>query len=391
MNTLKKIIKGALIFLVIINLAILISGKLYLYKLMSNTIFKGRMGPSITEYQIFDNREVKAGTAQPWPNSTNYNSKNISESNLQDFEKLKTIAYIIIKNDSIYHEQYWDGFGEDSHTNSFSMAKTIVGILIGAAIEDGKIASVNQPVSDFLPEFKEGKGSQLTVKHLLMMSSGINFDENYINPFSYPALAYYGSDIKDVLKNYEVVEEPGKVFKYLSGNTQLLCSILEKVTNKTLSDYASEKLWIPMGAKHSAFWSLDHKDGVEKAYCCFNSNALDFARIGKLYLDSGKWNGTQIIPQDFVFNSIKPGDNLDGYGTKNNLYGYHWWIIPNYKGHDIFYARGILGQYVICIPDENMIVVRLGHQRIKPKKSNEHSQDAYSYIDAALQMCGNVK
>jgi CubicO group peptidase (beta-lactamase class C family) len=388
MNVLKKIGKWLLIIIVILNILILVSGKLYLYKLLGNTVLQGRMGPSLTEYTIFENREVKTGKVQPWKISGNYNKKSIPESHIQEFEKMKTVAYVVIKDDSIVHEQYWDGFNADSYTNSFSMSKTIVSILIGAAIEEGKIKSVDQPICDFLPEFKEGKNANVTIKHLLTMSSGINFDENYINPFSYPAVAYYGTDINEILKNYKAVEDPGKVFKYLGGNTQLLASILEKVTGKTLSDYASEKLWIPLGAKNTAYWSLDRKGGVEKASCCFNSNARDFARIGKLYLDSGKLNGIQLIPLDYVLNSIKPADMITELGKKSEEYGYQWWIIPNYKGHYIFYARGILGQYVFCIPDKKMIVVHLGHIRGKRVPNQSHYEDGYHYLDAALEMYG---
>jgi CubicO group peptidase (beta-lactamase class C family) len=389
MKILKNIGKWILIILVVFNIIILISGKLYLYKLINNTLLKGRMGPSLTEYLIFDNREVKIGTPQPWNRAVNCNKKSIPQEQLTEFEKFKTVAYVIIKNDSVVHEQYWDGFNEDSYSNSFSMAKTIVSVLIGSAIEEGKIKSVDQPISDFLPEFKEGEGAKITIKHLLTMSSGINFDEDYINPFSYPAVAYYDTDIKEILKRYKSVDEPGKVFKYLGGNTQLLASILEKVTGKNVSDYASEKLWIPIGAKNPAYWSLDHEGGVEKASCCFNSNALDFAKVGKLYLDSGKWNGKELVPLDYVLNSIKPAGLVDEAGKKNEKYGYQWWTIPNYKGHDIFYIRGILGQYVFCIPDKKMIVVRLGHKREKTLPGQDHPGDVFRYLDVALQMYGN--
>jgi CubicO group peptidase (beta-lactamase class C family) len=219
------------------------------------------------------------------------------------------------------------------------------------------------------------------------MSSGINFDENYVSPFAYPAQAYYGSDLHKLTYGYKVTEESGKVFKYLSGNSELLGFILQKATGKTLSEYMSEKLWKPLGAKNSAFWSLDAKDGMEKAYCCFNSNALDFARLGELYLDSGKWNGQQIISAEYVARSIEPAPLNDVDGKKNNLYGYAWWLIPDYKGHSIFYARGILGQYIICIPDKKMVVVRLGSKREKPK-GNNHPADVFYYIDAALEMYG---
>jgi CubicO group peptidase (beta-lactamase class C family) len=388
MKILKQAGKWLLILLVLLNVIIIVSGKTYLYKGIGNTYLKGRSGPSAKEYKIFENREIKAGTHQKWPVASNYNAATLAENYLKDFKRLETFSFVIIKNDSMVHEQYWDGNDENSYSNSFSMGKTITSILIGIAINEGKIKSEDQPVGDFLPEFKEGENAKLTIKHLLTMSSGINFDEDYVNPLAYPAAAYYGTDLKKLTYKYKVVTEPGKAFEYLSGNTQLLGFILEKATGTSVSDYASEKLWQPTGAKNSAFWSLDHEGGSEKAYCCFNSNAPDFARIGKLYLDSGKWNGNAIVSSEYALNSIKPADLLDESGNKNEKYGYSWWIIPNYKGHYIFYARGILGQYVVCIPDKDMIVVRLGDKKEKKMPGEDHPKDLFYYIDAALEMYG---
>jgi CubicO group peptidase (beta-lactamase class C family) len=389
MKILKKAGKWLLIIFVILNLIIIVSGKTYLYKAAANTYLKGRSGPSISEYLVFDNREVKAGTPQLWHLASTFNKKTISDTHQKQFADMQTVAFLVIKNDSITHEQYWDGYGEDSHSNSFSMAKTITSILIGMAIDEGKIKGVDQPVSDFLPEFKEGENAKLTIKDLLTMSSGINFDEDYVSPFAYPAKAYYGGDIKKLTYSYKVVEEPGKTFSYLSGNTEFLGLILEKAIGKSVSEYASEKLWKPLGAKNSAFWSLDHEGGMEKTYCCFNSNARDFARIGQLYLDSGKWNGNQLISKDYVLNSIKPADIMDDFGKKNAKYGYCWWLMPNYKGHQIFYAQGLCGQYVLCIPDQKMIVVRLGSKKEKKEHGEDHPADVFYYIDAALEMYGS--
>jgi CubicO group peptidase (beta-lactamase class C family) len=221
------------------------------------------------------------------------------------------------------------------------------------------------------------------------MSSGLDFDEDYVNPFAYPAKAYYGDDLTKLTYSYKVIDEPGKKFKYLSGNSELLSFVIKKATGKTISEYMSEKLWQPLGAKNSAFWSLDHEGGVEKAYCCFNTDARDFARFGELYLDSGKWNGRQIVNMEYVLNSVKPADLVnESDGNKNTQYGYSWWLIPEYKGHCIFYARGILGQYVACIPDLKMIVVRLGKKREKARENLPPSDLSY-YLDAALEMYGN--
>ena len=241
-------------------------------------------------------------------------------------------------------------------------------------------------MGDFLPEYKEGDKSKITIRHLVTMSSGINFDESYINPIGFAAEAYYGSDLRKLLLKYDAEKEPGKQFEYLSGNTQLLGFVLSKATGMSVSDYASEKLWKPLEAEHDAYWSLDHKDGDEKAYCCFNSNARDFARVGKLYLDSGRWDTTQVVPENYVLESIVPAPTMDD-GSPNQRYGYSWWLMPNYKGHSIFYMRGVLGQYTIMIPEKKMIVVRLGRRR-ELTAVNGHPTDLYWYIDAALEMCG---
>ncbi len=388
MKILKIIGKWFLIILVVLNLAIIITGKSYIYKALRCTYMKGRSGADIDNYLFFENRVIKAGTPQEWSISKSYNKKPIPEKYIPQIEKLKTIAFLVVKNDSIIHEQYWEGYGEKSISNSFSMGKSIVSMLIGVAIDEGKIKNEDQPVGDFLPEFKKGKKATITIKHLLTMSSGIDFDEDYKNPLSYTAEAYFGTDLEGLTLKHEVVAEPGKTWKYLSGNTELLALILKKATGKTLSEYASEKLWKPIGASKDALWSLDKKEGNEKAYCCFNSNARDFARFGKLYLDSGKWNGNQIISSAYVLKSITPADLMDDTGKRNSKYGYQFWLIPNYKGHDIFYMRGILGQYVLCIPDKNMIVVRLGHKREKPIPGQDYPSDVSMYLDAALEMVG---
>ncbi len=387
LKILKSFFKWLLILMVVLNILILVSGKTYLYKGFANTYLKGRVTADIDEYKIFDNRTVKAGTSKEWAQGKDYNTKKIPSQYLGDMERMKTIAYLVIQNDSIRHEEYWHGYSDTSHTSSFSMAKTFISILVGIAIEEGKIKSLDEPVGNFLPEYEEGDKSKVTIRHLITMSSGINFDESYINPIGFAAEAYYGDDLRKLIFKYDAEREPGKHFEYLSGNTQLLGFVLSKATGMSVSDYASEKLWKPLEAEHDAYWSLDHKDGDEKAYCCFNSNARDFARIGKLYLDSGRYNGRQIVPEKYVLESIQPAPTMDvKENTSNKRYGYSWWLLPKYKEHNIFYMRGVLGQYIIMIPEKKMTIVRLGRKR-ELTAINGHPTDLYWYIDAALEMC----
>ncbi|MCU0433661.1 MAG: beta-lactamase family protein [Bacteroidia bacterium] len=377
---------GLLLILAVLNLFILFSGRTYLYKGVWNTYLKGRSGPSVNEYAIFENRTLQPVSPQPWPLAARLNAQTIPPDLLAKITGIETGALLIIRRDTILHEQYWGEFSSTSHTNSFSMAKTVVSILVGCAIEDGYIKSIDQPVGDFLPEYKKGDFSRITIKHLLTMSSGISFDEDYVNPLAYPAESYYGSNLRELTFGYDKVHSPpGQTFEYLSGNTQLLGFVLRAATGKPVSDYATQRLWGPAGCEQTAFWSLDHEGGDEKSFCCLNSNARDFARIGKLYLDSGRWNGKQLVPETYALQSVQPAGLKRKDGSVCDDYGYSWWLIPNYNGHRIFYARGILGQYVLCIPDLDMIVVRLGQKRL-PNDSDDVPEDVHYYLDAALAM-----
>lgn len=389
----RKFLKRFGLFLLFVliaaNLFIVFTGRFYLYKGVWYTYLHGRSGPSATEYDIFDYHEIKSGSPQAWPVAKDCNAKDIPAAILKGMTEIETGAFLIIKNDSIRCEKYWGEFSDHSMTNSFSVAKTVVSVLVGCAIQDGKIKNIDQPVGDFLSEFKTGDRAKITIKHLLTMSSGIAFDESYANPLAYPAEAYYGSNLKKLTLSYEKTNEaPGQTFRYLSGNSQLLGFVLQKATGKSVADYASEKLWIPLGCEHPAFWSVDSKEnGNEKSFCCLNTNARDFARIGKLYLDSGRWNGKQIVPEDYALASVKPVGTKRTNGTPCLDYGYSWWMIPDYKGHPVFYARGILGQYIIVVPDQNMIIVRLGQKRL-PNDSDDMPEDVRYYMDAALEMYG---
>ena len=355
----KKAFKFILLFVLAIVLLFSVyaiaSGRTYLFR----AVYYNFAG--IDDYKIFDNNIVASGTPQPWPVSGSYNNLAIPGDLDQMLGSLKTVALLVIKNDSLLYERYWDGYSDSSLSNSFSVAKSITSILIGAAIKEGRIKSVEEPVSNYLPEFREGLASKLQIRHLLTMSSGSDWDESYANPFSVTTESYYGSDLYKTATGVKIVREPGTYHSYKSGDTELLGLILEKATGKSVSEYASEKLWTPVGAEHPAKWSLDKKGGHEKSFCCFNTNARDFARIGKLMLDSGRWNGQEIIDSAYYLQSITAHGIADEGGSPCDYYGYQWWIYP--AVHGVFYARGILGQYIIVIPSKNMVIVRLGHER----------------------------
>ena len=340
--------------------------------------------PGIEDYPIFENRTVAAGIGQEWPIDSLLNQLKIDDETLAKMEIYEPVSFLVIKDGKIIFEKYWEEYGTETLSNSFSMSKSIVGLLVGAAIDDGYIKSIKQPVSDFIPEFRNEKNRDLKIKDVLTMSSGLNWNESYASLFSTTTNAYYGNNINELIYKLEVTEKPGVSFNYLSGNTQLLAMLVEAATNRKISEYVSEKFWKPMGAINDALWCLDDENGMEKAYCCFNSNARDFARWGQLILNNGTWNGDTLISPDYIQASIHAADLTDETGNKINYYGYQWWI-HDANGWKVPYMRGILGQYVFVIPEENAVVVRLGHKRSDEKK-NHHPIDSYLYLETAKKL-----
>lgn len=267
----------------------------------------------------------------------------------------KTVAFLIIQNDTIQYEKYFAGYEAESIVPSFSMAKSVTSILIGCAIDEGLINSVNDPVIQYIPELKKKGFDRVTIEHLLQMTSGLDFNEGYFNPFGDVATFYYGTNLRKAIPKMELKQEPGKSFEYISGNTQLLGLVLERaLKTKTVTQYLEEKLWIPLQMEFDASWSLDRKkDGLEKTFCCLNARARDFAKIGRLYLNKGNWNGKQIVSASWVEQSIR----MDSSHGSAAYYQYQWWI-PTKTGD--FMAQGILGQYIYVNPQKNLIIVRLG-------------------------------
>lgn len=349
--------------------------------------------PKIDQYRIFENRIVHAGEPHPWPFSTYYNRYRIPEQYLNDFDKLGTIAYLIIQNGELLFEQYWNNYSPQSYSNSFSMAKSIVSLAVGCAIDDGFMSDLDQPVSDYFPQFKGFNGKTLTVRHLLTMSAGLDFQEAYSSIFSSTTEIYYGNDLNKFILGMKSIAEPGVNFIYQSGVTQLLASIVEKATGENISSYVSRKIWTPIQAEEDALWSLDRRDGMEKAFCCFNTNARDFARLGQLILNEGIWNGRQIVSAKYIREATTPDESLidkechrQECQDMNRQYGFQFWILEK-DGMKIPYLRGLLGQYIFVIPDKNAVVVRLGHAKMKAYTDGQnYPADIDIWLNAAMDI-----
>lgn len=352
----------------------------YLIRAVRVTYLTGHKTAFLQDYSYFKNREIKKGTAQPWNISKDYNKVPATEKLNQTHKELQTTSFVIIKSDSIFHESYFDIGKADSKTNSFSMAKSIITAALGKAIDLGMIPSLDAKVIDYLPELTGKFAKEVTVGDLASMASGQHWDENYYGPTSVTTQAYFKTDLRSLMLSLPIDKKPGQQFIYQSGDTQLLAMVLEKATKMTVADFVSKYFWQPMGMEQDALWQIDHADnGIEKAYCCIASNARDFARFGKLYLQNGMWNGEQIISSNYIQKSINPR-------FKNSpQYGYGWWL-SNYKNKHIYYMRGHLGQFTIVIPEDDIIIVRLGHLKGLQTTTDAHSNDLYIYIDETYKM-----
>ena len=380
---------------------IVIAGVVIFLYIPSNSYIRRaliHLKPKIDQYTIFENRVVKADNPHPWEFASDVENKQIAPEFSPDFKKYQTVGYIVIQHNKIILEQYWYNYTPLSLSNSFSMSKSIISLLIGCAITDGYIKNVDQPVSDFLPQWTSYDGKVLTIKDLLTMSAGVEWDESYSSLMSKTTQAYYGKDLWKLVQTEKLIEKPGVRFNYQSGVSQILAFVLQKATDKTIADYASEKIWTPIEAEEDAQWSLDHKDGHEKAYCCFNTNARDFARLGQLILNKGMWDGEQVVDSNYLREAttpaswlkftrkLLPGETTARPPVHCTFYGYQFWLV-NYHGLKIVNMRGMLGQYILVIPQLDAVIVRLGKKRDKEYNvEQEYPKDLEIWVNAGLEV-----
>jgi len=356
----------------------LLKGTRVIYLTGNNTAY-------LSDYKYFDNRVIDPSpVAQPWAKHNDYNTIIETDELAAINKERETKAFLVIKNDSIVFEKYFDGYNESSKSNAFSMTKSITVTLLGKAIMDGKIKSLDQPVGDFFDEYKTGLGAELTVGDLASMSSGMEWSEKYYSIINITSESYFTDDLRSLILNQKIINKPGQKFRYSSGDTQLLGMVIEKAANTNLSDYLRNNFTIHMGFENEALWQLDSEEsGMEKAYCCFASNAKDFARFGKLYKDNGKWNNEILLDSTFINKAINPVFDTSPY------YGYGWWLY-NYNGKKVFTMNGHRGQFVIVFPEEDIIIVRLGDKNMRGDDDDDDDGDLYKYISGGYKLATSI-
>jgi CubicO group peptidase (beta-lactamase class C family) len=275
---------------------------------------------------------------------------------LHDYlENHKTLAFLFIRNDTIRHEYYFDDYDSMAVIPVFSVAKSYISALTGIAIDKGFFNNINDSITLYIPELR-GKGlEQISIKNLLEMRSGLDYQEKYNSPFADMAKYYYGKNLDNYVSKLKLAAEPGLRYNYQSVNTLLLGIALENATQKSPARLLEEWIWQKTDMEFDASWSVDSKKNNRiKAFCCINLRARDLAKFGKLYLNNGKWKDEQIIPKAWIAESLQiQNDSRDSGGFP---YTYHWRTLEDGS----FFAKGILGQYLYVNPEKQVIIVRLG-------------------------------
>jgi CubicO group peptidase (beta-lactamase class C family) len=281
-----------------------------------------------------------------------------------------TTAFLVLKDDQLLYEGYFNGADRSSTQTSFSVAKSFGSALIGIAIAEGSIAGLDDPITRYLPELAGRPGlDQVHIRHLLTMTSGLRYNGTGMggSPFGDDAYSYYDPDLRALALGVQAEIPPGGRWQYDNFHPLLLGMILERATGRTVSAYLSEKLWQPLGMEAPGSWSLDSRhDGFEKMESGLNGRAIDFAKFGRLYLRGGSWDGRQLVPRAWVEASTRHDPAVAGPATsppgeewaRSLDYGCLWWLDPRAPGR--FFAMGNLGQYIYVAPDRDAVLVRFG-------------------------------
>jgi len=285
-----------------------------------------------------------------------------------------TQAFIVIQDGTILYEEYFNQTQRDTIVTSFSVAKSFTSALVGVAIDEGYIRSVDDPITDYLPELaaRDSRFERITIRHLLLMSSGLEYKAFRLLLLNGddPLTTYYPDQRELALQNTRIVDPPGEYFQYNKYHPQLLGMILERSTGVSVTEYLQEKIWRPLGMEFGGSWSVDSPaSDFEKMETGVNARAIDFAKFGHLFLSDGNWNGEQVISRAWIAESTRPyfpANNAAYYPEwfseipQDGYYKYMWWGIAIEPGSYDFVAHGDKGQFIYVSPRKSLVIVRNG-------------------------------
>jgi CubicO group peptidase (beta-lactamase class C family) len=282
-----------------------------------------------------------------------------------------TTSLLVLRQGKLESEAYFTGANADSRFTSWSIAKSFVVTLIGMALLDGKIKSIDDRIDQYIPELKGKAYGEASIKSVMQMASGVRFSEIYTDKFSdinklFYKVFIFGQGVNESVANYPREVQAGSRFSYASADTQVLSWLATKVFEKPLASVVQERIWQPLGMESSAYWSLDRVDGNELGYCCLNATARDFAKLGQLYLQDGQWQGKRLLPENWSKLVTRPGfagqepgaPNPTQASGNNGVRGYamQFWVPKEYDGE--YYANGVWGQSIWISEKTQTVIVR---------------------------------
>ena len=287
-------------------------------------------------------------------------------------DKSKTQGVLIIHNDSIVYEKYWGDISSDRLATVFSVSKSITSLMCGIAVDDGYIHSIDDAVTDYIPELKkkDPRWQRLTIRHLLNMQSGLDFDDTYYLNLKHLkrvlaiAKLNYGHNVMKQIRGLKFRCEPGTEYRYESMTSQILGVVIERASKKHFSDYLSEKVWKPLQMESPALMNIDsHRHRIAHTFGGLTLTMKDLAKIGRLYLNHGVWDGKRIVSEEWIRQSTE-------FDKSNNGYHFNWYNVSNYGDDKAkypgYYALGICAQVLYINPYKNLIMVRVGTDNYNP-------------------------
>jgi CubicO group peptidase (beta-lactamase class C family) len=367
MRILRRV--GIVLLGLIAALAVL-AGGVYLWALMStDTSLAARGiiwgGSKYDDWKRFPNRVVRASDTPVY-----FEAEAIDL--LDDFpidgrpleeslEVTNTTAFIVLHDNALLYEGYFNGSSHEATQASLSVAKSFVSALVGIALEEGLISSLDDPVTTYIPELleRDPRFADITIRHLMAMTAGLRFVRDSSNPFSDDFMTSHSPDMRAAALNSEIVAEPGQQYHYNDYNPLLIGMVLERATGMSVSEYLETRLWQPMGAEADGSWDLDsERSGFERMSVGVNGRAIDFAKLGWLFLHGGKNGDHQVVPAAWVEEVTRATDAFNDPRNDASVYHkYYWWIDLEY---DAYYAEGNLCQFVYVYPSADLVLVRHG-------------------------------
>ncbi len=376
------------VLFVVAVVALQLTGHSYFWTALRYTYLQGHTTAHIDDARNFVQAQIVAGSPTPW--TLRASGQPVSAQTASLLASQKATAFLVAHQGALVHEAYFAPYSAESRTNVFSVTKTVTTMLLGLAVQEGLISSAEEPLGRWVQSYGQHPlGQKATLLQLSGMTSGHAWNENYYLPLNETTELYFGGDAAGTVLRMGFEAEPGSRYEYSSGSTQVLGVALknvlaEKLPGVTLSDYLSTRLWQPLGMEGGASWSLDRAraaGGMEMTYCCLNATARQLARLGQLLLQKGNWQGQQLLPESFVETMTQSNGHVP-------FYGHGVWRDPDHRP-GFYFMQGHLGQYVIVVPEAQLVIVKMGARRDKAFTRYPGSLDEVrQYVAEGVRLAG---